>query len=63
MKKVIFIGDYFDSHDEYSTVEQIQNFKDIIEYKTNSTKKVIMLIGNHDYHYFPEIGNQELCKK
>lgn len=54
--KVIFIGDYFDSFD-VPAVEQIQNFKDIINYKTNSGKEVIMLIGNHDYHYFPEIGN------
>lgn len=54
--RVIFIGDYFDSYDIIA-VEQIQNFKDIIEYKVNSGKEVIMLIGNHDYHYFPEIGN------
>ena len=30
--RVIFIGDYFDSF-EISGVEQIQNFKEIIEYK------------------------------
>lgn len=53
---VIFIGDYFDSFD-IKGVEQIQNFKEIIEYKKTSGKEVIMLIGNHDYHYFPEIGN------
>lgn len=55
--RVVFIGDYFDSYNEYTAVEQIQNFKDIIEYKTNSGKEVITLIGNHDFHYFPEIGN------
>jgi len=64
--RVIFIGDYFDSYD-ISGVEQIHNFKEIIEYKetsftndgTDNQKKtdVIMLIGNHDHHYFPEIGN------
>lgn len=54
--KVIFIGDYFDSYD-ISGVEQIANFKEIIEYKKSTEVEVIMLIGNHDHHYFPEIGN------
>ena len=54
--RVIFIGDYFDSF-EISGVEQIDNFKQIIQYKeTNPQVEVIMLIGNHDHHYYPEIG-------
>ena len=53
--RIIFIGDYFDSF-EISGVEQIQNFKEIIEYKKTSGKEVIMLIGNHDHHYYPEVG-------
>ena len=63
--RVIFIGDYFDSF-ELSGVEQIHNFKEIIDYKetsfTNDGKdnqhktEVVLLIGNHDHHYFPEIG-------
>ena len=48
--KVIFIGDYFDSFD-ISPSNQMNNFLDIIEYKKSSGKEVIMLIGNHDYHY------------
>lgn len=54
--QVIFVGDYFDSYD-IPGVEQIHNFKEIIEYKETSGKEVIMLIGNHCHHYFPEIGN------
>jgi predicted MPP superfamily phosphohydrolase len=54
--RVIFIGDYFDSFD-IKGEEQLNNFLDIIEYKKSSDKEVIMLIGNHDYHYFPEIGD------
>jgi hypothetical protein len=54
--RVIFIGDYFDSYD-ISGVEQIHNFKEIIEYKEKGICETILLIGNHDYHYFPEIGN------
>lgn len=63
--RVIFIGDYFDSFD-LSAAEQIHNFKEIIEYKeksfTNSGKEnqhktdIIMLIGNHDYHYMSGIN-------
>lgn len=53
--RVIFVGDYFDSFD-IPGIEQIHNFKEIIEYKKTSGKEVVMLIGNHDYHYFPEVG-------
>jgi len=54
--RVIFIGDYFDSF-EISGVEQIDNFKQIIQYKeSNPQIEVVMLIGNHDHHYFPETG-------
>ena len=62
---VIFLGDYFDSFD-ISAVEQMHNFKEIVEFKETSftnagtedqhKTRVIMLIGNHDYHYFPEIN-------
>jgi hypothetical protein len=54
--RVIFIGDYFDSFD-IPGVEQIHNFKEIIQYKENNPQiEVVLLIGNHDHHYFPEIG-------
>jgi predicted phosphodiesterase len=56
--RIIFIGDYFDSR-EYTPVEQIDNFQEIIQYKKSGTRaEVILLIGNHDYHYFKAIGNQ-----
>ena len=60
--RVVFIGDYFDSFD-IGSAEQQFNFKEIIEYKetaftdegldTQRKTQVIMLIGNHDYHYYP----------
>jgi len=49
--RVIFIGDYFDAYDDYTAAEQMDNFKQIIEYKKSGQSKVIMLVGNHDYHY------------
>lgn len=52
----VFLGDYFDSF-TISAAEQIHNFKEMIEFKKNAPKKVILLIGNHDHHYFPEVGN------
>lgn len=54
--RVVFVGDYFDTHDDISAALQIHNFKEIIDYKKSTTAEVIMLIGNHDHHYFPEIG-------
>ena len=65
--RVIFIGDYFDSFD-IPGVDQIHNFKEIIEYKetsfTNEGKEdqhkteVILLIGNHDYHYMSGVTDK-----
>ena len=56
LDRLIFVGDYFDSF-HFSGVEQIDNFKQIIQYKENNPQvEVVLLIGNHDYHYFPEIG-------
>jgi predicted MPP superfamily phosphohydrolase len=54
--KIIFIGDYFDSYD-LSAVEQIANFKEIAEFKRQNLNKVVLLIGNHDHHYLPEVGD------
>jgi len=48
--KFIFIGDYFDSFDIPGD-KQIENFLDIIEFKKSNIDKVIVMIGNHDYHY------------
>lgn len=50
--RIVFVGDYFDSYDLPGVV-QLQNFLDIIEFKKNSDKEVVLLFGNHDYHYMP----------
>ncbi len=41
--RVIFIGDYFDSF-EFSGVEQIDNFKQIIQYKENNPQVEVVLL-------------------
>lgn len=50
--QIIFLGDYFDSFD-IGFSDQINNFYDIIEYKKHRKDEVILLLGNHDYHYMP----------
>lgn len=48
--KVIFLGDYFDSF-YIPFEEQMDNFKKIISFKIKNPDKVVLLLGNHDYHY------------
>lgn len=50
--KFIFIGDYFDSF-SVPYIKQRDNFKDIVKFKMENPDKIILLIGNHDYHYLP----------
>lgn len=52
--KIVFIGDYFDSRD-VTVTEQIANFKNILQYKRANLEQVVLLIGNHDYHYLRNI--------
>jgi len=56
--RVIFIGDYLDSF-TVSPRQQLENLLDIIEFKKSSEKEVVLLIGNHDYHYLP--GVVDMC--
>jgi hypothetical protein len=55
--KIVCIGDYFDTHYDVSVDQQIQNFIDILNFKKENVDKVILLIGNHDFHYLK--GAQE----
>ena len=52
----VFLGDYFDSKESISGPQQLANFQQIVEFKTEAEslgKQVVMLFGNHDYHYMP----------
>jgi UDP-2,3-diacylglucosamine pyrophosphatase LpxH len=55
---IVFIGDYFDSFDIPGVV-QLRNARDIVEFKKiqelDLSKKVYLLIGNHDHHYWPGV--------
>jgi predicted phosphodiesterase len=54
---VVFMGDYFDSRDRVAGAKQLQNFLEIVAWKLEmealGTKDVVMLFGNHDFHYMP----------
>lgn len=52
--KFIFLGDYFDSHEKkYHPARQTFNFKEILKLqKELGEDRVILLLGNHDFHYY-----------
>jgi len=50
--RLVFMGDYFDSKEGINPEQQLQNFAEIIELKKLQPEKIILLIGNHDFHYF-----------
>jgi predicted phosphodiesterase len=56
--KVVFIGDYFDTHENIFPKQQIKNFNEIIKCKEKNPDKVVLLLGNHDYHYLPSVTDQ-----
>jgi hypothetical protein len=55
--RVIFIGDYLDSF-VVPAEQQLQNLLDIIEFKKTSEKDVVLLLGNHDFHYLPRVHDR-----
>lgn len=48
---VVFIGDYFDTRDGITPRQQVENFREILAVKRYAPDKVVLLIGNHDFHY------------
>jgi hypothetical protein len=50
----VFVGDYLDSF-TISGLDQLQNLQNIITYKIENPTKVTLLLGNHDYHYWPSV--------
>jgi len=54
--KCVFIGDYFDTKDKITPEQQVENFKEIIGFKKAFPDKVVLLLGNHDFHYLKEIN-------
>ena len=63
--KVVFLGDYLDpySHENISSLEAINNFEEIIAFKKKYYDKVVLLIGNHDLHYWPKFKTWWGCRR
>lgn len=47
----IFLGDYFDPYLPQLDTKQYLNFQEILKFREENPGKVILLTGNHDYHY------------
>jgi hypothetical protein len=57
--RIIFMGDYFDTHNAgVSGNKQLVNFKEILAFKRANPEQVVMLFGNHDYHYIPGMASR-----
>jgi hypothetical protein len=48
--RIVFLGDYFDSYEDFSSAEQIYNFNEIVLFK-DEHPETTLLVGNHDFHY------------
>jgi predicted phosphodiesterase len=53
--RIIFLGDYLDPYrdkfEEYDAESVFNNMMEIVNLKLENKEKVILLKGNHDYHY------------
>ena len=50
--RYIFLGDYIDPYEDIKHTQLIENLKEIIQFKQEKQDDVILLLGNHDLHYF-----------
>lgn len=53
--KIIFLGDYLDPYDYMPAGDLLSNFVDIIFLKKDNPDNVVLLLGNHDVHYFLDV--------
>ena len=55
-EKIVFLGDYTDPYEMEGITNRdaLKNFKSIIAFKQQNPEKVVLLLGNHDLHYYSE---------
>jgi hypothetical protein len=56
--EIVFVGDYFDSKEDFTAHKQILNFIEIVAFKKANPERVTLLFGNHDFHYLPAAGER-----
>lgn len=63
--KVVFLGDYLDPypHEYILKKDALANFHDILAFKKEYPDKVILLVGNHDFHYWPKYKEYYGCRR
>ena len=50
--RIVFVGDYLDPYEKIPNEQLINNLNEIIQLKKERSDDVILLLGNHDLHYF-----------
>lgn len=50
--RIVFLGDYLDPYGYVSRPELLANLRDIIALKASRPDDVVLILGNHDMHYF-----------
>ena len=55
-ERIVFLGDYTDPYDIEGITNEgaVDNFESIIAFKQNNPDKVVLLLGNHDLHYYSD---------
>lgn len=62
--KIVFLGDYFDSHDpDDSFLVQRKCFNQVLELKNSNPDFYTVLLGNHDIHYLTRLGAASASNK
>lgn len=51
---IVFLGDYLDPYECMSRGRLLANLRDIVSLKRGRMDSVVLLLGNHDLHYFCE---------
>ena len=52
--EMVFLGDYLDPKERVPKVELLRNLEEIVALKRSRPEDVVLLLGNHDLHYFCE---------
>ena len=50
----VFLGDYLDPYDSIPREKLLANLLQIMVFKRRNPENVVLLLGNHDMHYFSE---------
>ncbi|MDR1980412.1 MAG: metallophosphoesterase [Tannerellaceae bacterium] len=50
--RYVFLGDYLDPYKYVDNTALVDNLKEIIQLKKTHPDEVVLLLGNHDLHYF-----------